>query len=87
LVSYFPFWNIIDERCDKQLHRPLHAGGYFLTPQIHYHPGFKANLEVKQGLMECTTMMVEDEDEKTLIDVKIDDFKKRAKIFWLSLGY
>ncbi|RDX78304.1 hypothetical protein CR513_41443, partial [Mucuna pruriens] len=32
---------------DKQLHRPLHVVGYFLNPQLHYHLGFKANLEAK----------------------------------------
>jgi len=31
--------------------------------------------------MECITRMVEDEDEQTLIDVQIDDFRKRAKCF------
>ena len=76
-----PLWNIIDERWDKQLHRSLHAANYFLNPQMYYCPGFKADLEVKQGLMECITRMVEDEDEQILFDVQIDDFKKRAKSF------
>ena len=71
MVSYLPLWNIIDERWDKQLHRPLHAAGYFLNPQMHYRPGFKADLEVKRGLMECITRMVEDEDEQTLIMFKL----------------
>jgi len=64
----------------------LHVAGYFLNPQMHYHPGFKVDLEVKQGLMECITRMVEDEDEQTLIDVQIDDFKKRAKHFGCPLA-
>ena len=48
---------------------------------MHYRPRFKEDLEVKRGLMECITRMVENEDEQTLIDVQIDDFKKRAKFF------
>ncbi|XP_027941001.1 uncharacterized protein LOC114194784 [Vigna unguiculata] len=60
-------FNAVKKRWDKQLHRPLHAAGYFLNPQMHYRPGFKADLEVKRGLMECITRMVEDEDEQTLI--------------------
>jgi len=59
----------------------LHAASYFLNLQMHYRPRFKADLEVKRGLMECITRMVEDEDEHTLIDVQIDDFRKRAKCF------
>jgi len=47
----------------KQFHRPLHAAGYFLNPQMHYRLGFKADLEVKRGLMDCLTRMMEDEDE------------------------
>ena len=59
----------------------MHAASYFLNLQMHYRPRFKADLEVKRGLMECITRMVEDEDEHTLIDVQIDDFRKRAKCF------
>ena len=28
-----PLWRIIDERWNKQLHRPLHAIGYYLNPR------------------------------------------------------
>ena len=31
--NYFPIWKIIDERWNKQLHRPLHAIGYYLKPR------------------------------------------------------
>jgi hypothetical protein len=30
---YLPLWRIIDERWNKQLHRPLHAAGYYLNPR------------------------------------------------------
>ncbi|RDY13851.1 hypothetical protein CR513_01165, partial [Mucuna pruriens] len=46
-MIYLPLWNIIDERWDNQLHRPLHAASYFLNPQLHYRPGLKADLKVK----------------------------------------
>jgi len=49
---------------------------------MHYRPEFKADLEVKQGLMKCITRMVEYEDEQTLID----NFKKQAKYFGSSLA-
>ena len=35
----------------------------FLNPQMHYRPGFKADLEVEHGLMDCLTRLVKDEDE------------------------
>jgi hypothetical protein len=31
--KYIPLWRIIDERWNKQLHRPLHAEGYYLNPR------------------------------------------------------
>ncbi|KAF1896197.1 hypothetical protein Lal_00027263 [Lupinus albus] len=49
--SYLPIWEIIDQRWDNQLHRPLHATGYYLNPKLHYDPNFKADVEVKRGYM------------------------------------
>ena len=31
--KYLPLWRIIDERWNRQLHRPLHAAGYYLNPR------------------------------------------------------
>jgi hypothetical protein len=31
--KYLPLWRIIDERWNKQLHRPLHVTGYYLNPR------------------------------------------------------
>jgi len=54
---------------------------------MHYRPGFKVYLEVKQGLVECITRMVEDEDEKTLIDVQINILENEKNVLvvpWLG---
>nr|KYP38381.1 hypothetical protein KK1_040364 [Cajanus cajan] len=57
--SYEPVWNIIDERWDKQLHRPLHAAAYYLNPHFHYDPNFRDDdVEVKQGLYNCMTRLL-----------------------------
>ena len=69
-------WDIIDERWDKQLHRPLHAAGYYLNPKLHYALGFKADFEVKKGLYDCMQRMVDDIDIVTKIDSQLEDFKK-----------
>ncbi|KAF1893107.1 hypothetical protein Lal_00015309 [Lupinus albus] len=49
--SYFPIWEIIDQRWDNQLHRHLHVVHYYLNPKLHYDPNFKADVEVKRGCM------------------------------------
>jgi len=46
--------------------RLLHASDYYLNLEMHYRSRFKANLEVKRGLLKCLTRMVKDEDEETL---------------------
>ena len=76
-----PLWEIIDERWDNQLHRPLHAAGYYLNPQLHYGPGFKIDYEVKKGLYDCMERIVGDKEEITKIDAQLEDFKSRSNFF------
>ena len=64
-----PLWDIIDERWDKLLHSPLHAAAYFLNPQFHYSPSFKADREVIRGLYDCLDRMVGNDAEISKIDV------------------
>lgn len=81
ISSYEAVWKIIDARWDRQLHKPLHAVGYFLNPELHFAPGFKVDREVKKGLLLCIERMVSDEDEQTLIDVQMEAFKEREGLF------
>ncbi|XP_058765420.1 uncharacterized protein LOC131638905 [Vicia villosa] len=73
---------IIDNRWDKQLHRPFHATGYYLNPMLHYKPNFKADNEVKQGMYACLgRMMGEDMDMVNKIDGQLEDFKSKKGFF------
>ena len=36
VAKYGPILEIIDNRWNNQLHRPVHAVGYFLNPRYHY---------------------------------------------------
>jgi hypothetical protein len=76
-----PIWEIIDQRWDNQLHRPLHAAGYYLNPQLHYSSDFKADWEVKKGFYDCLQRMVGDIEEISKIDCELEDFKIKAKFF------
>jgi len=66
---------IIDERWDKQFHSPLHAACYFLNAQYHYSPAFKDDVKVKRGLQHCITRMVTDHEERSKIEIQLDDFR------------
>lgn len=86
ICSYKSIWNIIDDRWDKMLHRPLHVAAYYLNPQMHYGSRFKADIEVRKGLMDCLTKMVDDPEEHAKIEVQMHDFKKQLGYFGTELA-
>ncbi|XLR35127.1 hypothetical protein S83_063027, partial [Arachis hypogaea] len=67
-TSYIPIWDIIDARWGNQLHRPLHAAGYYLNPQIHYSSGFKIAYELKKQFYACMERMTGNPDLITKMD-------------------
>lgn len=73
--------NIIDQRWEFQLHRPLHAAGYYLNPHFHYRSDFKDSLNVKIGLYNCLDRMVPDPSERLKIDKQLDVFHKARGLF------
>ena len=81
LFSYEDLWNIIYERWNNQLHRPLNVAAYFLNPKFHYSPDFKVDTKVKIGLLQCIQRMVADPEEQHLIDLQLEDFKNQEKLF------
>ncbi|KAF8410857.1 hypothetical protein HHK36_003394 [Tetracentron sinense] len=81
--KYKPIWDIIDQRWDLQMHRPLHAAGYYLNPRFQYDPKFKADIEVKQGLYDCIERMISSSRDRIIIDDQMDLFKEN---WWESYG-
>ncbi|GAU26503.1 hypothetical protein TSUD_361360 [Trifolium subterraneum] len=79
--SYNLLWNIIDERWDKQLHRPLHAAGLYLNPMIRYAPGFTDDEEVVDGMYDCLLRLVEDPEKRAKVDEQFEDLKARKGKF------
>jgi hypothetical protein len=67
------------------LHRSLHAAAFYLNPQMHYGPRFKADIEVRKGLMDCLTRMVDDPKEQAEIEVQLHHFKKQSGYFGTQL--
>lgn len=79
--SYNPIWKIIDDRWDRQLHRPLHVAGLFLNPMLRYAPNFTVDDEVVNGMYACLRRMVADAEKRKKIDQQLEDFKARAGKF------
>ncbi|XP_057954145.1 uncharacterized protein LOC131148466 [Malania oleifera] len=71
--KYGPIWSKIDDRWTQQLHRPLHAAGYYLNPQLHFKENFSDCEEVKKGLFKCMDRMLTYE-ERLAADIQLDLF-------------
>ncbi|XP_075080280.1 uncharacterized protein LOC107806086 [Nicotiana tabacum] len=71
--KYGPIWKRIDDRWNNQLHRPLHAAGYYLNPRLRFDERFSNNYEIKQGLFQCMERMLGYE-ERFKVDVQLDSY-------------
>ncbi|XP_057787070.1 uncharacterized protein LOC131004405 [Salvia miltiorrhiza] len=79
---YKEAFEIIDKRWDCQLHRPLHAAGYFLNPEIYYdNPEGVSCQEVEKGLYESIQRLVHDEATQDKIMVELDAYKNATGVF------
>ncbi|XP_019080698.2 uncharacterized protein LOC109123935 [Vitis vinifera] len=71
--KYGPIWRKIDARWTPQLHRPLHAAGYYLNPQLRYGDKFSNVDEVRKGLFECMDRML-DYQERLKANIQLDSY-------------
>ena len=88
VAKYGPIWEIIDHRWNNQLHRPIHAAGYFLNPRYHYRAQLGEDLtgEVKDGLYECLERMISSESEQLEIHQQISAFTRATGTFGKNLA-
>ncbi|XP_020530668.1 uncharacterized protein LOC110008320 [Amborella trichopoda] len=70
-AKYAPIWEIIDDKWNRQLHRPLHAAGYYLNPKFFYAD---ADIESKgvimDGFNECLEKLVPDPNVQDKISIE-----------------
>ncbi|KAL4181698.1 hypothetical protein AMTRI_Chr12g272390 [Amborella trichopoda] len=70
-AKYAPIWEIIDDKWNRQLHRPLHAAGYYLNPKFFYAD---ADIESKGAIMdgfnECLEKLVPDPNIQDKISIE-----------------
>eukprot|EP00253_Pinus_taeda_P013074 PITA_13074 len=85
--KYWPIWAIIDERWNNQLHRPIHAVGYFLNPRYHYKAKESRALrgEVRDGLIDCIDRMIPLESNQLEIHRQVTTFSNALGTFGKNL--
>eukprot|EP00253_Pinus_taeda_P014845 PITA_14845 len=88
VAKYGPIWAIIDERWNNQLHRPIHAAGYFLNPRYHYKALAARALkgEVRDGLIDCIDRMIPLECDQLEIHQQVTTFSKATGTFGNNLA-
>ncbi|KAJ9705844.1 hypothetical protein PVL29_003780 [Vitis rotundifolia] len=72
--KYKEIFNIIDKRWEIQLHRPLHAAGYFLNPKFFYDkPEIEHDAEIMSDLYKCILRLTKDpaKQEKVVAEVSL----------------
>eukprot|EP00253_Pinus_taeda_P033861 PITA_33861 len=88
VAKYGPIWAIIDERWNNQLHRPIHATGYFLNPRYHYKAKESGALrgEVRDGLIDCIDRMIPLESDQLKIHRQVTTFSNASGTFGKNLA-
>ncbi|KAL6501599.1 hypothetical protein OROGR_026732 [Orobanche gracilis] len=69
-----------------QLHRPLHAAGYYLNPRFQYDDNFKADTEVKVGLYKTIERMYPNVETRIKIDEQLEKFRRVEGMFGMSMA-
>ncbi|XP_057800348.1 uncharacterized protein LOC131015888 [Salvia miltiorrhiza] len=81
VASYKEIWNIIDEKWDTQLHRDLHATGYYLNPRYRWSPNVSTHSEIKSGLYKCLDRLVPNQNTYSKIDAQLDEYNYKKGLF------
>ena len=85
--KYEDIFKIIDHRWDVQLHRPLHAAGYFLNLEFFYaNPNVAQDSEVMTGMYSCISKLVSSIDNQDKITSEMTIYMKAEGLFGLPLA-
>ena len=80
--KYKEIFEIIDNRWNCQLHRPLHAAGHFLNPEFFYdNPAMEFDGEIVRGLYECIHKLVSNLELEKKIMLELHTYKTASDMF------
>ena len=85
--EYKKAFEFIDKRWECQLHRPLHAAGFFLNPGLYYdNPEKVACQEVMMGFHQCLSRLTRDVEVEDNISDKIILYREASGVFGLDIA-
>eukprot|EP00253_Pinus_taeda_P009041 PITA_09041 len=71
-------WDVIDERWNNAIHRPIHFAGIYLNPTFSYSYGFLFDGEVMDGFFTCAQKMVPSPTKRAEISKEMGDASWRS---------
>ncbi|XP_020203627.1 uncharacterized protein LOC109789148 [Cajanus cajan] len=86
-TKYKAVFEIVDRRCDVQLHRPLHAAGHFLNPEMYYdNPQMEFDSEIIRGFYTSMNKLVGDLQVEQKIMMELHTYKVAGELFGTELA-
>ncbi|KAJ4972262.1 hypothetical protein NE237_005361 [Protea cynaroides] len=73
--DYLAYCNVIDHRWNRQLHRPLHAAGFYLNPKCFYSIEGEVPNEIMSGMLDSIERLVPDTKIQDKITKELSSYK------------
>ncbi|XP_057994684.1 uncharacterized protein LOC110632183 [Hevea brasiliensis] len=85
--KYMTIFEIIDKRWESQLHRPLHAAGYYLNPEFFYsNEKINEDVEVVTGLYQVVARLIPSKEEEDKIIAQLPFYQNAEDIFGMDMA-
>ncbi|XP_058006514.1 uncharacterized protein LOC110632856 [Hevea brasiliensis] len=85
--KYKTIFEIIDKRWESQLHRPLHAVGYYLNPEFFYsNEKINEDVEVVTGLYLVVARLIPNKEEQNKIMAQLPFYQNAEGVFGMDMA-
>ncbi|KAJ9187043.1 hypothetical protein P3X46_002540, partial [Hevea brasiliensis] len=85
--KYKTIFEIIDKRWESQLHRPLHAAGYYLNPEFFYsNEKINEDVEVVTDLYQVEARVIPSKEEQDKIMAQLPFYQNAEGIFGMDMA-
>ncbi|GMQ01633.1 hypothetical protein CsSME_00048203 [Camellia sinensis var. sinensis] len=85
--KYKEIFEIIDQRWDIQLHRPLHAAGFYLNPSLFYKdPNAAKDKEIMTGLYQCISRLIPTLEVQDKVRAELTKYEKAEGLFQIPMA-
>ncbi|XP_028092495.1 uncharacterized protein LOC114292681 [Camellia sinensis] len=85
--KYKDVFQIIDQRWNAQLHRPLHAAGFYLNPEFFYKdPRAAKHKEIVSGLYQCISRLIPVLEVQDKVTADLKKYENAKGLFGIPMA-